>query len=113
LIFDRYFYDLLVDPKRFRYRGPSWLIRCIGRAIPKPDLVILLNTSPGVLQARKQELSYEESERQQEAFLRLVRNLPNGRIIDADQTVEKVLSHANQILLDYLEDRLEERLGKR
>jgi hypothetical protein len=55
---DRHFVDALVDPRRYRYGGPSWLLRLIWRIIPKPDLLILLDAPPAVLQGRKQEVSF-------------------------------------------------------
>jgi thymidylate kinase len=64
IVFDRYYYDLLVDTRRFRYGGPSWLPIVISRLIPRPDLLLILDAPPEVLQSRKQEVSPEESARQ-------------------------------------------------
>ena len=34
VVFDRYYHDLLVNPLRYRYGGPMWLARWIGKLIP-------------------------------------------------------------------------------
>ena len=70
---DRHFVDILVDPVRYRYGGPRWLLKFIWRLMPKPDAIILLNAPPEVLQARKQELTLDETRRQCREYLALVR----------------------------------------
>ena len=42
-IFDRYYHDLFVDPRRYRYGGPLWAARLFGALIPIPDLFIFLD----------------------------------------------------------------------
>lgn len=85
IVFDRYYHDLLVDPRRYRYGGPMWLVRWIGKLIPKPDLWVLLDAPPHVLQARKQEVTPQETARQREAYLDLANKLPNFHVVDASQ----------------------------
>jgi thymidylate kinase len=68
VIFDRYYSDLLIDPRRFRYSGPRWLARLVGALIPMPDLMLILDAPAEVLRARKQEVSAEETARQAEAY---------------------------------------------
>lgn len=96
VVFDRYYYDLLIDPKRYRYSGSMWLARIVGKFIPKPDLVVLLDAPPEVLQARKQEVSLDESTRQRDAYLQFIQSLKIGVIIDASQPLEQVISDTNK-----------------
>src|SRR5207244_2006476 len=63
VVHDRHLVDALVDPRRYRYTGPRWLLRLIWRLVPKPDLIVLLDAPPAVLQARKQEVPFEETAR--------------------------------------------------
>jgi thymidylate kinase len=88
----RYIVDSLVDARRYRYRGPRWILRLICWAAPRPDLVVLLDAPPEVVQARKQEVPLEETARACAAYRDLVRALPNGRIIDATPPVEQVVA---------------------
>jgi thymidylate kinase len=111
VLFDRYYHDLLVDQRRYRYGGPLWLARFAGRFVPQPHLVILLDAPPEVLQARKQDVTFEETVRQREAYLRLVHSLPNGHVVDASRPIDNVATEIEWIILDYLAERTARRLG--
>jgi thymidylate kinase len=113
VLFDRYYHDLLVDPKRYRYGGPVWVARLVGRLLPKPDLWILLDAPPEVLQERKQEVPYAETARQREAYLELISRMPNGHIIDASGLLHDVVRDVNGVILKHLAARTEVRLGQR
>src|ERR1700730_3967870 len=45
VIFDRYYDDILIDPVRYRYGGPRWLIRFARHIIPRPDITLILDAS--------------------------------------------------------------------
>ncbi len=100
VIFDRYFHDLLVDTKRYRYGGSMDLARLIGHWVPKPTLFILLDASADVLQSRKQEVPFEETVRQREAYRTLVEGFSNGVIIDASQPLEAVVQAVKESLAE-------------
>jgi thymidylate kinase len=111
-IFDRYYHDILVDPKRYRYGGPMWLARLVGKIIPKPDLFILLDAPPEILQDRKQEVPFEETARQREAYLELVRGMKNGVVVDASQPLDDVVADVNRVILDFMAERTRKRIGR-
>lgn len=69
VVADRYTYDVLLDPKRFRLKLPAWILRLFVRTIPRPDRTILLHADPEVIRTRKPELSEEEIARYQIALL--------------------------------------------
>lgn len=110
VLFDRYYYDLLVDWRRYRYGGPLWLARLVSRFVPRPDLIILLDAPADVLWERKKEVRFEELIRQREDYLKLVQNLPNGYIIDASRLLNEVVSEVERIILNYLAERTTRRL---
>ena len=110
VVFDRYYHDLLVDPKRYRYGGPMWLACLVGKIIPKPDLCILLDAPAEVLQARKQEVPMEETARQRKAYLELVRGMESGVVIDASQPLDKVVAEVNSVVLDFMAERTRKRI---
>jgi thymidylate kinase len=112
VLHDRHLVDALVDPKRYRYGGPAWLLRLIYRFIPKPDLIILLDAPPPVLQARKREVPVEESRRQREAYLSLVRTMKNGWVVDAARPLEHVIGEVTDIILRHLAMRTAHRLDR-
>ncbi len=111
LLFDRYYQDLLVDPRRYHYGGPLWMARLVGRFVPQPHLIILLDAPPEVLRSRKQELPLEEVTRQREAYLNLVRPLSNGHVVDTSRPIEEAVAEVEEIILDYMARRTARRSG--
>lgn len=111
VLFDRYYYDLAVDARRYRYAGPTWLIRIVGKMIPAPDIVILLDAPECVIHDRKQEVSVEETARQRGEYLKLINSLKNGNIVDSALPLPEVVAQVEHIILDYLAARSTLRLG--
>ena len=110
VLYDRHLVDVLVDPKRYRYGGPLWLMRLIWSVIPKPDLVILLNAPPEVVHARKREVPLLETAGQARAYSALVRSLRYGHEIDSSQPLERVADQSNGVILSYVAERTGRRL---
>lgn len=105
VIFDRYYHDILVDPKRYRHgAGKNWT-KLIGFFVPKPDVWILLDVPANVIQQRKAEVTPEECARQVMAYRQLFENLNNAFIINANQTPEKVIYDTEEVLITYLKNR--------
>jgi len=112
VLFDRYLVDALVDPKRYRYGGPRWVLHLVWSLIPKPDLVILLDAPTEVLRARKLEVSLRETERQRHAYRELVEMLPNGHVVDAAQPLDRVVTAVGTVVLGFLTSRTACRLAE-
>jgi thymidylate kinase len=102
VVFDRYYHDILVDPRRYRYRGPMWLVRWGAKLVPKPDIFVLLDAPPEVLYSRKQEVAFAETVRQREAYLDLIGRLNNGRVVDASVPLDQVIADVRRIILGAL-----------
>lgn len=98
LICDRYYHDLLVDPKRFRFGAPLWIARLVGRLMPQPRLWILLDASPEVLQARKQEVPPEETARQCLAYRDFICKRSDHVIVDASRPLDIVVGHVESAI---------------
>lgn len=105
IIIDRYYYDFFVDLRRYQLNLPQWLVQLGFVFVKKPDLVFCLDADPKILQARKQEVSFEECSRQQRAYKALAEKLPNGYVIDAAQPLENVVTDVQNIVEEYLADR--------
>jgi thymidylate kinase len=110
-LWDRYYHDLLIDPRRYRYGGPMWLARLVGRMMPQPQLWILLDAPAEVLQARKREVSFEETARQRQAYREFVGQQPNGIIIDAAQPLDRVIGDVKAAILNCMEERTVARIA--
>ena len=100
LICDRYYHDLLIDPKRYRYGGPPWVAKMVGWLIPQPKLWVLLDAPAQVLQARKHEVPLNETARQRLAYLAFVRDHRNYVIIDASQSLDNVIADAERAIIE-------------
>jgi len=110
VLFHRHLLDTIVDPRRYRYGGPLWLVRLIARLLPTLDLVILLDAPPEVIQARKQEVPLEETARQRAAYRALIETLPNGHVVDATPPSDEVSATVSDVIVRYLSDRTVGRL---
>ncbi|MEM3434358.1 MAG: hypothetical protein QXP27_09335, partial [Candidatus Methanomethyliaceae archaeon] len=105
VLFDRYYDDLLVDPRRYRYGAPMWLAHFVQRRIQRPDLFLILDVPEQQLVARKREVPWEELGRQREAYRRLAEALPNAILVDGSLPAEAVAQNAREIVLDFLHER--------
>lgn len=111
VFFDRYYHDLLVDPKRYRYGGPMGLARWLARFIPKPDLFLFLDLPAEVAHARKPEIPLDEARTLRQRYLELARALPNAHVLDASLPPAEVADAAEKVILAYLRSRTRKRLG--
>lgn len=104
LICDRYYHDLLIDSRRYRYGGPRWVARLIGALMPRPRLWLLLDAPAEVLQKRKQEVPLEETARQRQAYLNFVQKQRNHAVIDASQALNKVVADTENAITEALRE---------
>ncbi len=102
LVFDRYFFDVLVDPKRFRFGGPRWVARLYARLAPTPDLVLILDADVETMLARKSELPPEELNRQREAYQQLSVRGSRVRLINTSGTREEVAYQTATAIAEFL-----------
>lgn len=63
-LFDRYFFDLAMDPRRFRISLPDASLALTTQFLPQPDVVLCLYAEADTISARKPELSADEISRQ-------------------------------------------------
>ncbi|MDW3649658.1 MAG: hypothetical protein R8P61_21490 [Bacteroidia bacterium] len=103
VIFDRYYHDILIDPIRYRYGGGKFLANLIGKLIPKPDMFILLDAPAEVLQARKQEVTLQESKNARERYLEFMRSCDRGVVVNSDQDLPKVELQVRESIMQVME----------
>lgn len=97
-VFDRYAYDILIDPLRFRIKLPSWIIRIYLKMVPRPDIILFLGGDPEKIFARKPETSIEEVKRQMVELENLSSSLTNVRMIDTTVSIEDTVAAAMKAL---------------
>ena len=81
-LFDRYYYDILIDQRRMRISLPQWILRTVLIFSPQPNLILCLGTSPEQIYERKPETSLDEVSRQIDELKKLC--LANNRAIWID-----------------------------
>jgi thymidylate kinase len=101
----RYLPDAIVDPKRYRYSGPQWILKALWRVAPKPHLLFLLDAPAEVIQARKKEVTPEETNRQRDGYRALAEKLPFAHVIDNSRPLRQVVDEIEGIIAGYLADR--------
>jgi thymidylate kinase len=105
----RYLVDAIVDPKRYRYSGPTELLWSIWQIVPKPDLIIFLDAPASVIWERKRETTLEETARQCEAYRAMAAKLSNARIVDTNQDVNKTIEQVAELILQTMAARMARR----
>ena len=103
IVFDRYFHDLLIDSKRYRYAGPAWLPRLLARFIPPRDaLFIILDAADEVILSRKQELPADELKRQRTAYRAFAAQAKHSVIISTEKPVKDIVTEIVDEILKHL-----------
>lgn len=87
-LFDRYFFDLAMDPLRFRIKLPKSILRIAIRCLPQPDLIMCLYAKPDVIAARKPELSVDEIARQYQCLREIAKFRENAIWIETEEDLE-------------------------
>jgi glycosyltransferase involved in cell wall biosynthesis/thymidylate kinase len=108
--FDRYVYDLVADPRRWRYGGPQALLPLLLHLAPKPDIAIYLDTPAEVAIARKQEVGLDECRRQVVAYRRLAAERPEIHAVAADRNVDLVITEAIELIVHHMALRIRRRM---
>ncbi|MBN8439061.1 MAG: hypothetical protein J0L95_13605 [Candidatus Accumulibacter sp.] len=103
VIFDRYAYDMAIDPRRFRIGLPSWIAGWFVSLAPRPDLIICLQGNPEVIAARKRELSVEETRRQVDALRVFANSEPRAVLISTDTSIEETRDRVLHAIVDYIQ----------
>jgi hypothetical protein len=106
VVLERGWLDLAVDPRRYRLSPRPRAVRLLGRLLPRPDVVLLLEAGADIVEARKDELEAGEIERQMREWRALLPRA-GGRAhrLDATGPPEEVLERAWQAIHRELERR--------
>lgn len=107
VLLERGWLDLAIDPLRYRLSLPPAAVLVLGRLLPRPDLVLLLDAAPEEIHLRKPELTAREIDRQLRAWRALGARSPHRfAALDASLPLESVIDEAVRRVDDYLASRL-------
>lgn len=101
-IFDRYYYDYLIDSKRGRIKLPNWILRFGQLIIPEPDIILCLGADASVIHQRKPELPLSEVERQVAVLKKFCSSHNRAVWIDTGQSVEQSSSEALHAIIEVM-----------
>lgn len=105
VIFDRYAYDMAIDPRRFRIGISSRVTSWFAFLAPKPDLIFCLVAEPEKTVARKHELTLEETRRQVSDLRKFAFQGGRAILISTDGTVEQARDAMLHGMLNFLMQR--------
>lgn len=111
VVLERGWWDLLVDPRRYRLNVPPGLVKTLGKLLPAPDVTFLCEAPVDALLARKAELPGDELSRQLASWRSLDRTIPRMESLDAAAPADDVLGNARSSVVRHLEERAVARLG--
>ena len=111
VVLERGWWDLAVDPRRYRLDVSPQLVRALGAALPQPDLALVLESEPAVLRERKPELPEAELRRQAAAWRAALPSRARRAHLDAARPFHEVAGEARERILELLEARTLTRVG--
>ena len=109
ILFDRYAYDMALDPRRFRIGLSSRISQWFAALAPKPDLIICLHGTPEVIAARKHELTVDETRRQVQALREFASLEPRAVLVTTDTSIEETRDQVLHALMSYLQTKAAQR----
>jgi thymidylate kinase len=98
IVFDRYFDDIIADPKRYRYGAPEFVVRVFRKFIPSPDTTFVLDAPAEVVLSRKKEVSQISLEAQLEKY-RALGNRKNYFIIKVNRPINEIVQDVIKIII--------------
>lgn len=96
ILYERYYYDILFHPRRYRAREIKFVAKLLTKMIPRPDLIVYLHGEPSIIQSRKPELSLDEISRQQSVMKEVLPGF--GTVLDINVTDIKPQDIANEVV---------------
>jgi RecA/RadA recombinase len=98
MVIQRGWWDVAVDPRRYRLAGSGKFAALLGRILPHPELLLILEAPAEVVRGRKAELPLDELRRQTNAWHDLLPPRQRRAFIDATKGPDEVLSTAEEEL---------------
>lgn len=112
LVRERGWWDMAVDPARYRLDVSPRIIQALGTLLPHPDLMLELRGDPELLHSRKPELDPIEIERQMRLWERIVPARSRHVVLDASKPLDDVVASAREAVCESLEQRAISRLAE-
>lgn len=99
-IFDRYSYDMIVDPLRSSISLPRCVRAMYVKCMPHPKMTLYIDVEPDEIYRRKQELEPDEIRRQISEYKKIIKSGDRFIAINGNNNVEEMVKNAVSIVLD-------------
>ena len=109
VIFDRWYGDLLIDPRRYRVQRSERLIRFLRPLLPPMQFVFILDAPSQAIRERKPEITVDELDRQRLALRQLADTSQRFIIISNTDSVASAARTAAREIIRRLEAREKQR----
>lgn len=106
VIFDRYYHDMLVDPRRYRLPKEFGIHRWFAPLVPQPDLWLVLTAPASILFSRKGEVTVESALQLCKGYSTLASELPGAAEVNSAGALQETLAQATSIVCDRLARRM-------
>ncbi|MGV6830167.1 MAG: hypothetical protein ACWA5P_01230 [bacterium] len=104
IIFDRYYDDVIVDPKRFRLSGINMLSKIVKPLIPRPQLYFILYADADTIYERKKEIPLNELGHQLKIYKSFSKD-KRYHLINVDRPVLDIVNEVYAILMNTMHER--------
>lgn len=105
-VFDRYYYDYLLDQKRAAIKLPLWIRKLFVSIYPSPCIIFCLGANPEEIFERKKELPLPEIQRQVSALKEFQKHHKNAYWIDTGCSIEDSIDQIMNLLCFQMEKRI-------
>lgn len=105
VIFDRYYYEYMIDPRRCAVKLPRGWARFWSWFIPRPDLILCLGGEPEKIYARKPETSLEEVRRQVDVLQKFCNSNSRAVWIDTTASIHESVDVALTAVIERMAER--------
>jgi thymidylate kinase len=90
VVLDRYYYDILIDPARYKIRLPPRVMKTFFAVLPTPDIAFVLDAPPEIIFPRKRELNEETIGLLLNGYKDLKNQIDNLHILQATNPPEEL-----------------------
>jgi hypothetical protein len=111
VVMERGWWDIAVDPRRYRMQVSPRVVAALGHLLPSPDLMLILEAPVKSLSERKGELPAQEAQRQIDAWRRIVPGHIPQAFLDASESIDDSAASARDVVFERLSARALRRLG--
>ena len=103
VIFDRYAQDMVCDPKRYRLKLPTGLMKLFCRLVPQPELTFVLLADAETIHQRKGEVPLETLRELLQRYGAAAQSGGNIRAVDCRRPVNQIADEIAAVVLAHLQ----------